>query len=313
MGCSSMGGLDLLSHHSNTPFPALPLSARQSSSNPLNHRGMTEPVAPKLSKWPFYLGDLLLLVLAAWIMRQSPDPFRATPLFFLVVCVGAGGWLCVIPFLAEHRAALKLAESASLTTAVEQIQNVRGVSEQITVATSQWQILHEQAAKTAAAAREVAERMTAEAQAFADFMQKANDTEKGHLRLEVDKLRRGEGEWLQSVVRILDHVYALHQAGVHSGQPALTEQLGHFQTACREAVRRMGLITFEAKPDEPFNEKTHQLVDPEAKPSPHARVAETIATGYTFQGQFLRCALVSVQPPAETAPEPSPLSLEGKT
>src|SRR5207253_2985991 len=138
--------------------------------------------------------------------------------------------------------------------------------------------------------------------AFADFMQKTNDAEKGHLRLEVDKLRRGEGEWLQSVVRILDHVYAIHQAGVRSGQPALKEQLGQFQTACRETVRRMGLIAFEAKPDEPFNEKTHQLLDPEAKPPPHARVAETIATGYTFQGQFVRPALVRLQPPEEKPP-----------
>jgi len=33
-----------------------------------------------------------------------------------------------------------------------------------------------------------------EAKAFADFMQKANDVEKSHLRLEVEKLRRSEGE-----------------------------------------------------------------------------------------------------------------------
>jgi molecular chaperone GrpE (heat shock protein) len=272
---------------------------------------MNAPVAPNLSKWPFYLGDLLLLAVAAWIVLQSPDPFRATPLFFLVfICVGAGGWLCVTPFLAEYRAAQKLAESDALTTTVAQIQNVHGVGEQIATATAQWQILQEQSAKTAAAAQEVAERMTAEAQAFADFMQKANDTEKGHLRLEVDKLRRSEGEWLQSVVRILDHVYALHQAGVRSGQPALMEQLGHFQSACREAVRRMGVVAFEASLDEPFNEKTHQLLDPEAKPPPHAQVAETIATGYTFQGQFLRCALVSVQPPAEDAADGGQIAFE---
>jgi molecular chaperone GrpE (heat shock protein) len=270
---------------------------------------------PKLSKWPFYLADLLLLVLAGWIMHKSPDPFRATPLFFLLACVGAGGWLCVTPFLTEYRAALKLAESASLTTAVQQIQNVQRVNEQITVATAQWQILQEQSAKAAATAKEVAERMGAEAQAFADFMQKANDTEKGHLRLEVDKLRRSEGDWLQSAVRILDHVYALHQAGVRSGQPALREQLGHFQNACREAVRRVGLVPFEAQPDEPFDEKTHQLLDPQAKPPSQARVAETIATGYTYQGQFLRAALVNVRPTTESPPEPDAgqLSLEGQS
>jgi len=271
---------------------------------------MTEAATPKLSKWPFFVGDLLLLAVAAWIMARSPEPFRATALFFLVICVGAGGWLCVTPFLAEHRAALRLAESDALATTIEQIQNIRGVSEKIAIATAQWQSLQEQSAKTASTAREVAERMTAEAQAFTEFMQKANDTEKGHLRLEVDKLRRGEGEWLQSVVRILDHVYALHQAGVRSGQAPLAEQLGQFQNACRETARRIGVVAFEARPDEPFNEKTHQLLDPEAKPPPHARVAETIATGYTFQGQLVRGALVKVQAPAESLPDTGQLTFE---
>jgi len=271
---------------------------------------MTE--APKITKWPFYLGDLLLLLVGAWIMARSPEPFRATALFFLVACVGAGAWLCVTPFVTEHRAALKLAESDALASTVEQIQNVREVGEQISVATSAWQNFQEQSVKTASAAKEVAERMTAEAQAFADFMEKANDVEKGHLRLEVDKLRRNEGEWLQSAVRTLDHVYALHKAGVRSGQASLMEQLTSFQTACREAVRRMGLVVFEAKPDEAFNEKTHQLLDPQSKPPPHARVQETIATGYTFQGQLVRSALVSLRAAAESSPQTGELSFEAE-
>ena len=274
---------------------------------------MSLSAPPKVSKWPFYLGDLMLLGLAAWIMTRSPDPFRPAPLFFLLLCVGSGGWLCVTPFLTEHRAALKLADSSALTSAVSQIKNLQSVSDQITAATAQWQILQEQSSKGATAAKEIGERMTAEAQSFAAFMQKANDTEKGHLRLEVEKLRRGESEWLQGIVQVLDHVYALHQAGVRSGQPTLIEQLGQFQRACREAVRRLGLMAFEPQPGEPYNEKTHQLSDPEAKPPPQARVAETIATGYTFQGRFLRPALVRLDP---AEPEPAltsaaQLALEG--
>ena len=45
-------------------------------------------------------------------------------------------------------------------------------------------------------ARHVADKMAAEAKAFAEFLQKANDTEKSHLRLEVEKFRRGESQWL---------------------------------------------------------------------------------------------------------------------
>src|SRR5436305_1429355 len=138
---------------------------------------MNAPIGPKLIKWPFYLSDLLLLALAGWIMSRNPNPFTPMPLFMLVGCVGAGAWLCVTPFLADYRAALKLAESENLSSAVEQIQHLREVGENINTATSQWQFFQEQTSKTAVAAKEVAERMTAEAQAFADFMQKANDSE----------------------------------------------------------------------------------------------------------------------------------------
>ena len=56
--------------------------------------------------------------------------------------------------------------------------------------------------------------LSTEARAFGDFLRKSNDAEKSHLRLEVDKLRRSENEWLQILVRILDHIFALHQAAM---------------------------------------------------------------------------------------------------
>jgi molecular chaperone GrpE (heat shock protein) len=113
-------------------------------------------------------------------------------------------------------------------------------------------------------------------------------------------------------VRMLDHVHALHQAGVRSGQPSLREQLSHFQSACREIARRVGLVPFEANGDDPFDEKVHQLVEPDDQPLDQARVVETVAAGYTFQGQLLRRSLVRVKATAAPAtPEEEPeLGLE---
>jgi hypothetical protein len=125
-------------------------------------------------------------------------------------------------------------------------------------------------------------------------MQKANDSEKATLRLEVEKLRRGESQWLQVLVHLLDHVFALHQAGARSGQPNLQEQLGQFQDACRDIVRRVGLMPMEAAPDEPFDEERHQLLEGQSVTS-EPRVAHTLATGYTYQGQMLRRTLVALQ------------------
>ena len=70
--------------------------------------------------------------------------------------------------------------------------------------------------------------MAAEVREFSEFMQKMNDSEKAALRLEIEKLRRGEGEWLQVLVRILDHVFLLHAAAMRSGQPKLVGQISQF-------------------------------------------------------------------------------------
>jgi molecular chaperone GrpE (heat shock protein) len=85
------------------------------------------------------------------------------------------------------------------------------------------------------------------------------------------------------------------------------EQLSSFQNACREIVRRVGLVPYEAKVHDPFDEKTHQLLDAHAQPPSGARIAETIATGYTFQGQFLRPAIVKLE--TDNADDPAQAQL----
>ena len=256
---------------------------------------MSERSTPKIPKWPFLAGDLLLVIAAAILVFRGSGPLSLWPMVLLVACVVSGAWICVLPFLKDHHAELKLNEVRELKTATEQIENLRQVANQISFATAQWQMVQEQAGKTIQAATDISERMTGEAQAFSEFMLKANDAEKAHLRLEVEKLRRAEGEWLQTVVRVLDHVFALYLAGVKSGQGTLRQNLTNFQNACRDATRRMGLAPFEARPDEAFDEQRHQLPDPKAKVPAGAKVAETLATGFTYQGRIVRPAVVTLQ------------------
>jgi molecular chaperone GrpE (heat shock protein) len=250
-----------------------------------------------VNKLPFYIADVFLLGVAAWIVFKCPNPFQPWPLAALVVCAAAGAWVSITPFLRQHETDVQFADSDKLTSAVEQINNLRTFTNQISFATAQWQVVQEQSAKTVTTAREIADRIKAESKEFTDFIQKASDSEKAHLRLEVEKMRRGEGEWLHVLVRVLDHVYALYLAGVHSGQANLIEQLSQFQNACRDAARRVGLTAFEPRANDPYNEKTHQLTDSEKQPVAGARIAQTVAPGFTFQGQMIRQAVVVVQGP----------------
>jgi molecular chaperone GrpE (heat shock protein) len=280
---------------------------------------MTERTEPRLPKWPFFLVDLLLIGVAAWIVSQAAKPLSTWPLISVVVCTGIGAWVCVTPFLKQHEADLKFAEADKLATTVEQINNLRSFTNQISFATAQWQVIQENSAKTVNAAKEIADRIAADARAFSEFMLKANDAEKAHLRFEIEKLRREEGNWVQLVVHLMDHVYALQQAAARSGQPAVANQLTQFQNACRELIRRVGLAPVDTKVGDPFDAKAHTLPDGHPPPPPGAKVTQVIATGYTFQGEPVRNALVVAKPaeippgtPAEpTEPEPQ-LGFEDK-
>ncbi len=261
---------------------------------------MTDRAPLKVAKWPFLLGDALFLGLAYWIMLKV-DPFitiwQAVALF---LCVAAGTWLAVTPFVWEHKAALRLAESESLAGTVEQIKNLESIAAQIQTATGQWQSALDSGNKVLESAQQMNSRMEAEAAAFADFFKRADEKEKSHLRLEVEKLRRSETDWLQVVVRLLDHVYALQQAGARSGKTELAENLSRFQAACRDVTRRVGLVPVEIAHGVPFDEKHHQLPDDApAKPTAGARIDATLASGYTYQGQAIRSPIVSLQTAGE--------------
>ena len=266
---------------------------------------MSDPIGPILPKWPFYLGDGLLLGTAYFICSQSKSAIGHWEICLAIFCVAAGAVLGIAPFLLEYRANMKLAEAGALTTVVSQLHDMKGIAGQISGATGKWQEAQEQAEKTTITAREITERMTVEAKAFTEFLQRANDSEKATLRLEVDKLRRAESDWLQVLVRVLDHIFALNQGALRSGQPKLIEQLSHFQNACRDAARRVGLTPFVADEAQTFDPQRHQLLDESAQPAPDAIVAETIATGYTIQGKLLRPALVRLEEPLAATPPPA--------
>jgi molecular chaperone GrpE (heat shock protein) len=263
--------------------------------SPLRHHcPMTELTRPTVPKWPFFLGDGCMLALAWFIHWESRLPLSAFTIGAIIVCVALGAFLAIIPFLLEYRISLRLLETEALTDVVTQVKNLDDIAAQIKFATGQWQTVQDHSAKTVAAATTIGEKMTAEARAFAESMQKANDAEKANLRLEVDKLRRAEAEWLQVIVRMLDHTYALYSAAVRSGKSSLKEQLAQFQSAQRDAARRVGLAVFLAEPGEAFDAAKHQTSNKEAPPE-GATIEGTLATGYTFRGQQIRPALVSFE------------------
>lgn len=253
---------------------------------------MSDVIEPRLPKWPFYLGDVLLLGLAWLVYHKNQGTMGHWELALAVFCVLAGAGFVIAPFILEYRASVKLAEARGLATVVGQLENLEALAAQISHASGHWQDVHKHADKTAGSAREIAERIADEVRAFNEFMQRANEGEKGTLRLEVEKLRRAEADWLQVLVRILDHTFALHQGALRSGQQNLIGQLSNFQNACLDAARRVGLILVVAKSGEAFDAQRHQSIEDGVKPAADATISETVAPGFSFQGKLIRPVLV---------------------
>jgi molecular chaperone GrpE (heat shock protein) len=291
---------------------------------------MNEVPEWKIPKWIFFLSNAVLLAVAAAVIYKAAHPISQTEIIAATACVALGAVLGCLPFVLDYRATGKLIDVQAVGEVSEKIQDLKQLASQVSTATDQWarvqEVTQDGAKKTVAAAGEIAERMAAEVRDFNELQKKMNDAEKGALRLEVEKLRRTEGDWLQVVARILDHIFALHHAAARSGQPELAEQIGQFQNACRDATRRVGLTPFVAEPGESFDKERHRAHGVE-NPAAAAVVAETLAPGLTFQSRLIRPALVRlhdanapatdpVKETAETVPEkseaaaPDQLSLE---
>jgi molecular chaperone GrpE (heat shock protein) len=265
---------------------------------------MSDSKATSVPKWPFFLGDVLLLGTAYFVYAQAGGrlPLTTGELVVAAACVVAGGFLAVLPFILEQRAWLHLQTAESFESSAAQLAKLETLTALVGQATAQWNTVQESAGKTSAAAKSIADRMAAEVAAFTEFMQKANDSERANLKLEVEKLRRVEGEWVQGTVRLMDHVYALSAAAQRSGQRNVADQVSNFEKACRDTTRRLGLIPFVAKPGEAFDPARHQGL--EEGTTPGAEIEDTVATGFTFQGRLIRQALVTVRKPAAESPAP---------
>lgn len=267
---------------------------------------------PRIVRWPFLLGDILVVGVALVCYAHGQHwPFGGVvglapwEGWVLTVSIFLGAALGVLPFVLEYRVGSRLDELERVQTGLQQLKNIEHIGRQIHSATASWQAVQDDAAKAVAAASGLQERMATEAQAFQEFLSRAQDTERAHLRLEVEKLRRGEGEWLQALVRVLDHIWALHQAAVRSGKVNLVEQLSLFQRACRDAAQRVGLVPFMAPNGERFDAELHQPVEGTEVDLSSAHVRETVATGFRFQGQMVRKALVVLGAPGTEETEPA--------
>lgn len=256
---------------------------------------MSDVPVPVATKWPFILGDLLLLAAAggvAYAAHTGQLPMNVSVAAVLTATVAAGAWILVTPFLRDQEAALRLQENDQLSNTLQQIQQLDRVANSISASAASIQSGQQALQRAEIAAGAVATLMESEKKVFLDSLHRFQDQERNTLKLELDKLRRGEEETLRVICHLLDHNFAVYQAGQRSTQAGVAQQLAQYRSACLDAVRRLGIVAHEANPGDTFNPDFHQTLDGKA-PAPEARIAGTLACGYTIRGQLVRPIIVS--------------------
>ncbi len=248
---------------------------------------------PRTPKWPYLLADVVLVVTAAAVAWKAAPVWTWKEIALVGGLTGLGAWIFIQPFQKDHEAAVKLFEQVNLASAAEKLGSLDKTAQQIAAATAQWQDIQTISTKTVNAAGNIASQIAAEAKGFSEFLTRANDGEKSTLRLEIEKLRRGEKDSLQVVIHLMDHCFALFQAASASGQPQLIQQIGNYRNACIDATRRVGILPYEAQAGEPFDSERHEIADG-SEPPQGATVDRTIAWGYTFQGVGIRRIQVAI-------------------
>ncbi|MDH4373175.1 MAG: hypothetical protein RLZZ582_1851 [Verrucomicrobiota bacterium] len=253
--------------------------------------------APRTPKWPYLLADVILVATAAAVAWKAAPVWTWKEISLVGGLTGLGAWIFIQPFQKDHETAVKLFEQVNLASAAEKLGSLDKTAQQIAAATAQWQDIQTLSNKTVNAAGDITQRIAAEAKSFSEFLARANDGEKANLRLEIEKLRRGEKDSLQVVIHLMDHCFALFQAAMSSGQPQLIQQIGNYRNACIDATRRVGILPYEAQPGEPFDADRHEVADG-SKATEGATVERTIAWGYTFQGAGIRRIQVALASPS---------------
>ena len=87
-------------------------------------------MAPRLSKWPFLLSDILLLGLAFLVFIQSRLPMGPWELLSCTLCVAVGAGCGALPFILEYRVLTKLILADHLADATVQIRKLEQLAGQ---------------------------------------------------------------------------------------------------------------------------------------------------------------------------------------
>lgn len=267
-------------------------------------------VEPSLNPLPFLIVDFTLLATALLLVNASARPLSLGSAALVTICVGAGGLIALYPYAQGFRARQRLQEIDNVGDTLDRLDSLNTIVERVERVGAQWRNAQETNEAVSKQCNDAAALLFEESKTIREFAQKQNDQQKANLRLEIQKLRQGEAEWIQAATLMLDHTAALHGAISDSGDETAIRRLDKFQNSAHEIMRRVGLVGFAPRPGAPFDPDANKVADRADTPPDGSRIKAVVAMGIRYQGRVLRPALVQVHPPGTDEGREPPIEPE---
>ncbi|MBK8479324.1 MAG: hypothetical protein IPL39_24505 [Opitutaceae bacterium] len=183
---------------------------------------MNLPHSPRPPKWPYFLGDGVLLVLAGLIGLLAPSPLSATALSMIFGCVALGSVLGVLPFLLDFAAGQHEAEAALQLKLEAQNTRLHQSAETIASIAGQLKSAHEATARAVHTAETLPYRLQEKIAEFTTQLQTRDDEEKATMLKELEALRDAEGQRLTAIAEKIQAATKEFLATEQQVMPALT-------------------------------------------------------------------------------------------
>jgi hypothetical protein len=154
---------------------------------------MNLPNSLRPSKWPFFIGDGILVALAGLIGLLAPAPLSATALSVIFGCVALGAILAVLPALLDFGVAQRETEAALQRQLEAQGARLQQASEALAGIAGQLKAAHEATARAVHNAETLPGRLQEKIGEFTAELTARDDEEKAAMAKELEALRDTEG------------------------------------------------------------------------------------------------------------------------
>lgn len=161
---------------------------------------------PPVPRWPFYLGDIILLGMACIAILYGGVPLPTANVVIAVACTLAGIGLLLAPYLLEYEAKLKIAVQTSRDLSEAQAKRLTHVAEQLNNVISRGQSTEEQAGVALGNLEELSEKLAGQIDELTQAIAREKDSDPKDPSDEIRELLRARDRQIDGLATKLSSI-----------------------------------------------------------------------------------------------------------